>query len=92
MKERLNLGTVVTLKEDESVVLMIVGYMMQNGDSYTDYAAIVYPYGISSLEDVVYIDQKDISEIIFDGYTNEMTARYHELLDEFENKNPKKGE
>lgn len=92
MEKRLNLGTIVKLKEDENVVLMIVGYMMQNGNSYTDYAAIVYPYGISTLEDVIYINHEDISEMVFDGYTNEMTARYHELLDEFENKNPKKGE
>lgn len=87
--ERLKIGSLVSLKQD-GVKVLIIGHLMQVRDTYTDYAGVLYPYGIGSLEDIVYFNQDDIQTLIKEGYASDATRRYHQLLDHFEAQNPRK--
>ena len=72
MKEILPIGTVVKLKDNESVLLMITGYFPEDDDKVKkEYMAVFYPLGIIEGNQYLVFNEVDISAIVFRGYENE---------------------
>lgn len=86
--ERLKIGSLVTIG-DEEVKVLVVGYFMKHEDSYTDYGGVLYPYGLGSLEDVIYFNHSDVKKVLKEGYESDMTNRYQQLLTQFEKRHPR---
>ncbi len=80
MEEKLPIGTIVTLKDNEQL-LMIIGYnVYERGNEnkkYYEYASCIYPVGIYDLDSAVAFDHNDIGKIIYIGYKFE---RYDEFV------------
>ena len=79
----LPIGTIVFLKDD-IVMHMIVGYLSKDkeGKLY-DYLSIPFPYGMMTTNAVLPFNHKDIEEIIFNGYKNEKFDEIKKYLDEY---------
>lgn len=80
MKEILPIGSVVLL-EGAIDPLMIIGYLPKGIDNVErDYMGVVYPIGLTSIEDVKAFNRKDIKEVIFEG------NKYNLLFEHFKKK------
>ena len=67
MKDILPIGSVVLL-EGAVDSIMIIGYLPKGIDEVErDYMGVVYPLGLTSIEDVKAFNREDIKEIIFEG-------------------------
>ena len=83
MEEILKLGTVVKISEPEGEV-MIIGYYPEDpetGNVYT-YLGISPVYGISFNEDAVFFNKDRILEIVFEGYSDEVSDKFRTLISE----------
>lgn len=68
MNKTLPIGAIIKLK-DAKVSLMIVGYLPKGIDNkQKDYMGVIYPQGITSLNDIRAFNKEDIEEILFNGY------------------------
>ena len=68
MKDMLPVGAVVLLDGAE-VPLMIVGYMVKGIDEKErDYMGVPYPIGYTSLDSIRGFNHRDIKEVLFEGY------------------------
>lgn len=84
MEEILKLGTVVKISEPEGEV-MIIGYYPEDSETgkvYT-YLGISPVYGISFNEDAVFFNQDLISEIVFEGYSDEASDRFRTKVSDY---------
>lgn len=70
MNKTLPIGAIVKLEGAEAS-LMIVGYLPKGIDNkQRDYMGVLYPVGITSIEDVRAFNKEDIKEVLFNGYEN----------------------
>lgn len=84
MEDILKLGTVVKLIDTDGE-LMVAGYYpeeQETGSVYT-YLGISPVYGISFSNDVIFFNQDKVSEIVFDGYSDEASDKFREKVKEF---------
>lgn len=78
------IGTIVKLSIDESVLFMISGYMMQQGDSVPrDYLAVPYPFGLIKDDQYVIFNRQCIVEVVHTGYCDEECQQLLDGLDQF---------
>lgn len=68
-KEVLPIGTVVQLKGEKAVRVMIVGYLCGDGNSVYDYAAVRYPAGEAADDIHVLFNEPAIERVLFEGFT-----------------------
>jgi len=80
----LPLGTVVKLDEDKQEVI-IVGraqlYKENETMGYFDYAAVMYPHGIVGDSQLMFFNDEDIAEVVFEGYRNEEEIAFAEIYE-----------
>lgn len=89
LEKYLPLGTIVFLKND-IVMHMIVGYLVTDkGNKTSDYISIPFPYGLMSTEALFPFNHDDIEEIIFEGYKTETFSKLDNYLKDYESKNRK---
>lgn len=70
MNKTLPIGAIVKLEGAEAAI-MIVGYLPKGIDNkQRDYMGVLYPVGITSIEDVRAFNKEDIKEVLFNGYEN----------------------
>ena len=82
----LPIGTIVFLKDD-IVMHMIVGYLSKDKESKLyDYISIPFPYGMLSVEAVHPFNNDDIEEVIFNGYKNDTFDELIKYLNDYSNK------
>ena len=77
MSSLLPIGTVVTIqsntKSDTKILCMIMGYYPvdhEKEEMYL-YSAVLYPYGIDSIDSCLLLNKEDIVEVVFQGYCDE---------------------
>lgn len=91
---RLPIGSVVILNGGiQKLMIISRGMVIQrNGKQYLfEYGGCIYPQGLVS-DKLLYFNNEDISEIIFEGYHDEDDARMINNLDKWtEEKNFEKG-
>jgi len=79
MDKILPIGSVVRLKKGE-VDLMIVNrapLYNNNGEiGYFDYAACIYPIGITVDNNMFFFNEEDIENVIFEGYLGESEIEF----------------
>ena len=91
---RLPIGSVVILNGGiQKLMIISRGMVIQrNGKQYLfEYGGCIYPQGLVS-DKLLYFNNEDISEVIFEGYRDEDDARMINNLDKWtEEKNFEKG-
>lgn len=77
----LPIGSIVTVKADnqKNKLMIVCRAPFYKDEGYFDYAACVYPYGIIS-DDVYYINDEDIDNVVFKGYSDELDKKLVEGL------------
>lgn len=77
----LPIGSIITLKSDEekNKLMIICRFPFYKEDGYFDYAACVYPYGMIQ-DDFYYINNEDIDNVVFKGYSDEFDKKLIETL------------
>lgn len=89
MKEKfLPIGTVVLLKGGKKKI-MITGYLPISKDNQSkvyDYSACLFPEGVLSSDQTAVFNHEQIAKIIQEGYSNEETIQFVNLLKEVESK------
>ena len=85
MEEKyLPIGTVVKLK-GATKPLMIIGFCAQNsgtGDLF-DYSGCLYPEGLLSHEQIAAFNHDQISEILFEGFSNDEEKAFKEQMQQY---------
>lgn len=76
MKKLLPVGTIVQMKKENSVLMMILGFYPQNQQQIYDYVAVIYPQGIVNDEAFFLINHDEIKKVVFMGYTDETTNKF----------------
>lgn len=85
MNSFLPIGSVFKQKKKRAVPLMVIGYFPidSNTEELYDYLAVIYPQGLISPTSVLLINQEEIGEILFEGYSDdesrELTRRFGEI-------------
>ena len=67
-REVLPIGTVVQLKGEKAVRVMIVGYLCGDEDKVYDYAAVRYPAGEARDDIHVLFNELMIERVLFEGF------------------------
>ncbi|MDR0298772.1 MAG: DUF4176 domain-containing protein [Streptococcaceae bacterium] len=83
----LAMGTVVKIAQDLENDYMVIArtIVKENEQNSVKYILLNHPYGGDSSHDPVTIDERDISEVIFEGYSDSKDEAYiQELLLEAE--------
>ena len=84
MENILKLGAVVKI-DNSPVELMIIGYypeVSETGAVYT-YMGINAEYGISFKDDALYFNQDRITEIVYEGYSDEESDEFRAKLRDY---------
>lgn len=88
-----SIGSVVSLEGGTQKLMIIArGVLIKCGGqtNFVDYAAVPYPYGLSG-ENVVYFYDDKISEVIFEGYSDNDDKLIAERINKYiEETNPEK--
>lgn len=70
MNKTLPIGAIIKLNGAEAP-LMIIGYLPKGIDNkQRDYMGIIYPTGITNINDIRAFNKEDIKEILYNGYEN----------------------
>ncbi|WP_167630348.1 DUF4176 domain-containing protein [Listeria valentina] len=91
----LPLGSVVTLKDGDGSILMIVSRASVIEDRkkafFYDYGAVLIPQGMISPEAVYFFNRENVSQVLFKGFLNEEEREFAEQYDQMieENEVPK---
>lgn len=88
----LPLGSVVLLKDAESLVMIISRLVATNeSDSIFDYSACLYPEGIVDMNSLVFFNRGDIERVYFIGFQDpeelELQERFSQLGELYVNEN-----
>ncbi len=70
MNKTLPIGAIIKLNGAE-VPLMIIGYSPKGIDNkQREYMGVIYPTGITSINDIRAFNKEDIKETLYSGYEN----------------------
>ena len=85
MKNILPIGSVVKLKQESEVMIMISGYypITEGGELY-DYFGVIYPCGILSEQSIFMLREEDIENVLFQGFQDDVGKAVISLLEEEE--------
>lgn len=78
----LPIGTIVKLKQPDTICMMIIGYYPideEAGQMY-EYLTVLYPQGILSKESLFLMDLSEIKEVVFRGYADEESEVLCEII------------
>lgn len=83
----LPIGSIIYLKEGtEKLMILSRGPLIEDEEDGTpilfDYSGCFYPEGLDA-ENVFYFNQENISEIVFEGYSDEEEERFQKLMEEW---------
>lgn len=82
MNKLLPIGSVVKIGATPSLLLIIGhGVLSEEEKTVLDYAAVVYPFGLGSDQDVLLFDRADIGEVLFTGYADERAEIFYGAID-----------
>ena len=87
-KEFLPAGSIVRIRFDDSLYMIFAHLPVvkeNEGKVLYDYAAIKYPFGMSSEDDTIYFNKDLIKNVIFKGYKDEEYVKYNEILNKVNN-------
>lgn len=80
--EVLPIGSVVSLKELEGSMLMIVGAQAGTSDGKKfDYMGVRYPIGVTSAQSYVCFNERLIDKVLFKGYEGPKWDNYLKLIE-----------
>ncbi|EUJ28499.1 hypothetical protein MFLO_12166 [Listeria floridensis FSL S10-1187] len=85
----LPVGSIVYLKEGKVKIIIMNRYPLidQNQKKvYFDYSGSVYPEGLDPKR-IIYFNQSNIDQVVFEGYKNEEEERYQTILADLIQKN-----
>lgn len=72
MSEYYPIGTIVKLKGNEVLHVMVAGYLPQREDAGVfDYFGVPFPYGLTDETNYLCFNKNKIAEIVFEGYCDE---------------------
>lgn len=79
----LPIGSIVHTIETKNFEFMIVGYYPINPETSETYlySAVLYPRGINGDSKIFFLNENDISEVLFTGYKSEQLETFVEYLD-----------
>ncbi len=83
----LPLGTIVTLDNDNKIV--IIGYKGSLKNEIKDYTGCLYPHGLID-ENIFCFNKSDIKKILFYGYQTPELYKMREILTNYDSKNQEK--
>lgn len=83
MKKILPIGSIVKVKQESEFLIMISGYypVTEDGELY-DYFGVLYPSGILSEQSIIMLYEKDIEEILFEGFQDDVGKMVVSFLEE----------
>lgn len=82
MNKLLPIGSVVKIGATPSPLLILGhGALSEEEKTVFDYAAVVYPFGLGSDQEVLLFDRADINEVLFTGYADERTEIFYRAID-----------
>lgn len=89
----LPIGSIVKLRDNDNR-MMIIGFHPENDKGEKrDYVAVVYPMGMMGIESMLFFNNSDIEEVVFQGYLNRqhetLLKLMEDLYEELENNNTK---
>ncbi|MBP3593855.1 MAG: DUF4176 domain-containing protein [Lachnospiraceae bacterium] len=81
MERLLPIGSIIKLDKESKICFMIVGYFPTNKEGDTrDYSAVRYPMGAYDSRVFFFINHKDITEILHEGYKDNSYENLMELI------------
>ncbi|QFR65608.1 DUF4176 domain-containing protein [Furfurilactobacillus rossiae] len=85
----LSIGSVVRLKNGNHDLMIITKNVFSTDGKRTlffDYGSCLYPEGLDP-DTMYYFNQKDIKNIVFEGFKNDLENKQDKLMSEWVNKN-----
>lgn len=84
MNEYYPIGTVVKLRLDDSLLIMIAGYLPKQKDSRPfDYFGVPFPFGMLDESKYICFDRNAIVEVVHKGYCDAECKKVLEGLSKF---------
>ena len=77
--ERLPVGSIVTLRFEEKMY-MIIGYESEYNGEKSDYCVLEYPFGYVGSDKIMFINKDYIKEVKFEGYKDDGFHKINEYL------------
>lgn len=79
LKKYMPIGSIITLKEKEELI-MIIGFKYNANGTIYDYLGCIYPFGIDKIHKNVIFNHEKIDKVYYTGYMNEQGKSYKTIL------------
>lgn len=76
------IGTVLKVGDDPKLLMIIARFPLtieKGTKGYYDYAACLYPFGLITTN-MLYFNQEDITEVVFEGFINQREEELQKYL------------
>ncbi len=77
----LPIGSVVKIKKLDNPLLVIIGYLVGDGEKVYDYVGFPYPEGIATMKNQVLFNSSVIEEVVHEGYRFKNFSKVEERIE-----------